>query len=247
MIPMTMKERPILFRGPMVKAILDGTKTQTRRIVKPQPWKEGQYKGHPKGIDKAFFREDHDEWWFTPKDVREYDPSPYSVMCLKCPYGKPGDRLWVRESFWQSGFTANAAHPESGCNDPVWIWGEKTAFDLERTPMGWRKRPSIHMPRWASRINLEVTEVRVERLQDISEEDALSEGIQRGDGKWHTISHSAQLHDVHGFYVEGSHIRHNAPTHAFRHLWESVNGPGSWDANPWLWVVTFKNITKDQP
>ena len=196
----------------MVRAILDGRKTQTRRIVKlPNTTQPDPLLHHIDAFGNAVFT----------------DGSVVRGLA------EVGTRLWVRESFWQSGFPANAAHPESGCNDPVWVWGEKVAFDLERTPMGWRKRPSIHMPRWASRITLEVTGVRVERLQDISEEDAKAEGADPvvllpddDTGLLTTV-----MHDTKGDHRDG-----------FAALWSSINGLGSWQANPWTWVIEFKRI-----
>lgn len=164
-----MKERPILFSGPMVRAILDGRKTQTRRVVKPR---QGML----------------DDWTGLP-----------------CPYGKPGDRLWVRETCYfeqPHGEVIYRADP-----------GSEKALDPEFTGLRWR--PSIHMPRWASRITLEIVNVRVERLQDIRVDDARAEGVT---AKW--------------------------PVHGFRNLWQSINGFGSWDANPWVWVVEFRNMER---
>ncbi len=152
-----MKERPIMFTGPMVRAILDGRKTQTRRVIRPQP----RWVGDP-GI--PFRTEDAD-----PKGI------------IQCPYGKPGDQLWVRET-WA---------PNEGD-----VLAGKAFYRADNNTIVERWRPSIHMPRWASRITLEITKVRVERLQDISEEDAKAEGsayrtefrdIWRsiyGDGSW---------------------------------------------------------------
>jgi hypothetical protein len=168
-----MKERPILFSGPMVRAILEGRKTQTRRIVKPQPLCIAS-----------------GEWIMNGS---------------ACKYGKPGDRLWVRETWWAPRDDVRGEYKREyikyaatldGMGQPTW-------------------KPSIHMPRWASRINLEVVSVRVERLQNISEEDARAEGI------WQP----------------------NWPL-SWRQLWESINGAGSWEANPWVWVVEFKRIER---
>jgi hypothetical protein len=181
-----MKERSILFSGPMVRAILAGTKTQTRRGVKRL-------------------------------DVRAGMPQPEndSLLSLCSPYGQPGDRLWVRET---------------------WAW-----FGCERLPCevlyradghtklydGYgRWRPSIHMPRWASRILLEITDVRVERLCDISEADARAEGI-KVDECGHAIR-------------EEDHVAWGGARSAFADLWASINGPDSWAANPWVWVISFR-------
>ena len=179
-----MKERPILFSGQMVRAILDGRKKQTRRVVK-----NPEYMGCLTGD--------------CPHDTRSECIAEITVFgATKCPYGIEMDRLWVRETF---------AAP----------WGRSGVFyradDKKEYDGNWR--PSIFMPRWASRITLEITEVRVERLQDISEEDAESEGTK---------------------YPAGG------PTSCYRMgyswLWESINGKGSWDENPWVWCITFKRI-----
>jgi len=198
----------------MVRAILDGRKTQTRRIVKlPNTTQPDPLLHHIDAFGNAVFT----------------DGSVVRGLA------EVGTRLWVRESFWQSGFPANAAHPESGCNDPVWVWGEKVAFDLERTPMGWRKRPSIHMPRWASRITLEVTGVRVERLQDISEEDAIAEGVEC----WEERGYDDAQDFYRNYHTGGDLFTAKA---SYRTLWESINGPGSWERNDWVWVIEFKRI-----
>lgn len=196
-----MKERPILFSAPMVRAILEGQKTQTRRIYKNRK--------HPDfGCDMAGCELVREQQHFIDRI---------------CPYGQPGDRLWVREA-WQ---------------------GDKHDFDAgimplyratdERTEAGWR--PSIHMPRWASRILLEVTAVRVERLQAISEADAIAEGIEsvRNEGKyWRDYSNPA------GRDCES--MTAVTPVESYRTLWESINGQGSWAANPWVWVVEFNKV-----
>lgn len=190
------RERPILFSAPMVRAILDGRKTQTRRVVKAEiPSWVKVWNGH-NGAEHFFFDREEDD------EAGMHWP-PYDEKGLLCPYGQPGDRLWVRESF------SYYSHRE-GC----WYWadGNIAAHDCER-PI----RPSIHMPRWASRITLEVVSVRVERLQDISEQDAKAEGAEPAEC-------------CHAHY------------HGFRKLWESINGAGSWEANPWVWVVEFRRV-----
>lgn len=203
-----MKERPILFSAPMVRAILEGRKTVTRRIIKPtQPRADGLW---PAGRD----------------------PLP------DCPYGQPSDRLWVRETWMPDA-------PRDGTWDDVAFFGCKgsplSMIPAQyRTPehvihraswdghdmVGWK--PSIHMPRWASRITLEVTGVRIERLQDISEADARAEGIEQSERT--------------GGWLPGNCA---APEWAFRELWESINGAGSWNANPWVWVVEFRRIEQE--
>lgn len=202
-----MKERPILFSAPMVRAILEGRKTQTRRIVKPRviPVVEECFRVNGKWCNRTF----------------DYD------LVNLCPYGQPGDRLWVRET-WASRGVNPVAMPSGKFGAAVVEYRADTAratWDrdpIQRDPDGhWR--PSIFMPRWASRIRLEVTGVRVERLNDISEADAIAEGIP-----------AASLHDLDCDTI--------APSAHYRDIWESINGPGSWAKNPFVWVVEFKRI-----
>ena len=213
-----------MFSAPMVRALLAGTKTQTRRVCKPaqfyslshvvevpDPLERGQvYNGSHFGDEEG--------------DVQ-----------FSSPYGGRGDRLWVRETFsgpWcmeaQDGIAA-APPSKWGKSSEIWYWA-----DGEPTHGDWtRPRPSIHMPRRASRITLEVTGVRVERLQDISEADSIAEGC--------TQNHN-------GYFCGGPHavsgLKQMATARqAYRHLWESINGPESWAANPWVWAVSFRGVT----
>lgn len=190
-----MTERPILFSAPMVRALLDGTKTQTRRVVK-----EGGVRVMRDGN-------------LCIAGVAFSSPDEHKSAC---PYGQIGNRLWVREAF--AGTIAYERH-----GYPLKEWGNKLWYIADGEPRSgqWtRPRPSIHMPRCLSRITLEIVSVRVERLNDISEVDVIAEGV-RGD-------QYAGL--------ERSHAR------AYSTLWESINGPGSWEANPWVWVVNFKRV-----
>lgn len=184
-----MKERPILFSAPMVRAILEGRKTMTRRVATkikaPKVWTM------PKGIDS--FWNVNPCWRETPGEL--------------CPYGQPGDRLWVRETWTnESGYTKDVCYRASA---------------LPFIADGIKWKPSIFMPRAFSRITLEITNVRVERLNDISEEYAKGEGAD-------------------GLKYSGQGFEHCIYREAFRTLWDSINGPGSWDANPLVWVVEFK-------
>ncbi len=217
------QERPILFSGPMVRAILVGTKTETRRIVKP---------GLSAALDYLDCDDAHDcvsgwgddghsgpgvyAWCSTyPDDGAEFCP---------CPYGVPGDRLWVRETwraepsivFYAADGARRTANKASLSND----WAEKAGWvyvdghgwriseaDFARQP--WRT--PVHMPRWASRLTLAVEAVRVERLHDIDDAGARAEGV--------------------------------ADREAYRVLWSAINGAESWDANPWVWVVGFSRVT----
>ena len=194
------REFPILFSAPMVRAILDGRKTQTRRVVKPQP-----------NVVHAIY---NDASIATNLLFRKCDQR------IHCPYGQPGNRLWVRET-WARDDEDGAVMFRADCG----LGGD--ADDWQRgindgAPR-YRWRPSIHLPRWASRILLEVIAVRVERLQDISEADALTEGV--------TFS----------VPVKPSRAERMARD-AYAELWESINGTGSWDANPWVWVIEFKRV-----
>lgn len=204
-----MTERPILFSGAMVRALLTGTKTQTRRVVKPQPT---GFVGGP-GVTLC-----------------DSSPAPLVPMndfagtCgqeIICPYGQPGDRLWVREGYsgphWMTGVPPREWIPGT----PIWCWADGNPLHGDWT----KPKPGMHMPRWASRITLEITGVRVERLQDISEADAQAEGwTMRPE-----VSTDPQVHK-------------EAARDWFMDLWESINGPGSWDANPWVWVVEFRRL-----
>lgn len=208
------KERPILFSGPMVRAILEGRKTQTRRVIAT-------------------------DWW---RCLDPEDDDDRASAIPQCPYGQPGERLWVRES-WASQIAPGennyciAYKADGECSGRLqdgaggwmaihhgWISGVSTVESgrfYGRTRYGsWC--PSIHMPRWASRLTLEITRVRVERLQDISEEDALSEGVTTCDGVW-----------------SGS------TRNAYRELWNSINAKRGlpWATNPWVWVIDFRRTT----
>lgn len=200
-----MKEKPILFSAPMVRAILDGRKTQTRLVVK---------KAIP---DESFINAPYNGFAF----VGQFNGGTYTVPFL-CPYGQPGDRLWVRET-WQ-GFRQVCVEydewepmdsPKDRHNnqpyEPVY------RADGKSQPDKWF--PAIHMPRLFSRITLEITKVRVERLHGISRGDAMAEGCpfpNMADG--------------------------DSPRTWFAELWQSINGPDSWAANPWVWVIEFKRI-----
>ncbi|CUZ08633.1 Uncharacterised protein [Serratia marcescens] len=236
-----MKERPVIFNGEMVRAILDGRKTQTRRVIanvsldnciplqKPTKTKDGIY--------------------------THVMDAPGNGLC---PFGQIGDRLWVRETFAILG-------NEDGC--PIdWdgnlikgdekhaariykasCWQEPGNYGLWSIPDrdtqyegAWR--PSIHMPRWASRITLEITAVRVERLNDISEEDAKAEGVRAlennfGNGPAYCDYLLPNLDDAAEWY--------NRASDSFKSLWKSIYGAESWRANPWVWVIEFKQVSEE--
>lgn len=202
-----MKERPMLFSGPMVRAILEDRKTQTRRIVT----NESLISLRPDG---------------TPGKVQK-----------RCPYGQPGDRLWVKETFriWQDEDSCfegpiggNLCNP--GVRRRMLKRTEYRASSQNAEGIGWR--PSIFMTRWLSRITLEITGVRVERLHDISEADAIAEGIERvpmpsGESCWRD-------------YLDGGILSRAVSSYAT--LWASINGRASWSSNPFVWVVEFKKL-----
>ena len=204
-----MTERPILFSGAMVRAILAGTKTQTRRVVKPQP--VGQESICRSGNNC-------EAWW-----IGRMRDSENAWRIVKCPYGAPGGRLWVRETFAFRGETVEGR--------------DRYRYRADENPAtdGWKWRPAIHMPRAACRLILEVTSVRVERLQDISIKDAAAEGcyagvvIERaGDGAVKRVA---------GTSVD-----------AYRALWDSLNAKRGlgWAANPWVWVVSFRRAAAEK-
>jgi hypothetical protein len=205
-------KRPIGFSGPMVRAILDGRKTQTRRIIKHR---ENRWECSDDGVTgKA--------WPFWPCYVFG-EPEP---IAMPCPYGKPGDRLWVRETF-----------NSDWCDQVIFKADGGSAKDAGYTKEPKWKR-SIHMPRWASRITLEITAVRVERLGDISEADAIAEGIESRPISW--------LPTASEYRYYGWIYKHDqwslSPMNSYESLWESINGPESWAANPWVWVIQFQKV-----
>lgn len=204
-----MKERPILFSAPMVRAIMAGTKTQTRRIAKIDGFAYG-------------------------KPYREVSvgPATTGLQDVSCPYGQPGDRLWVRET-WQAVSGTDRARRIVMNPRPSFGWVEYAASPIDEAPPRWR--PSIHMPRWASRITLEITTIRVERLQDISEADAIAEGVDCFPG-------CRQDDDAAAFNRIGPVDNDSFPIARYAVLWEQINGPGSWGANPWVWVVEFSRV-----
>lgn len=225
MAPMT--ERPIIFKAHDIRAILDGRKTQTRQVVKPQPTQcsSGKFNWSNSGRSIA---------GASIADIAEF---------AKCPFGQPGDRLWGREKHFINDYRG-ARVPEDERADTELVYAA-TDMDYVRNledDEGFAWRPSIHMPRWASRITLEVTGVRVERLQDISEDDAIDEGLHRIEiGSGYRTLYSATP-ATWAQVMEQEADAYDDPRAAYRELWEQVNGTGSWDANPWVWVIAFKRV-----
>lgn len=220
------KERPILFSGEMVKAILDGRKTQTRRIFAPEMIK---IEPHPKcGLYYKTYATRNGDIVLTGGGPF----IPKNWLCY-CPFGQPGDRLWVRETFYIDhwGYQGKLTGlPPLGEEDKWMLYYAADGDVCRQIPEcdcsdGPPKlHPSLHMPRWASRITLEITDIRVERLQDISGEDAKAEGWPRERELFPNINPDSKAKD---WYLR---------------LWESINGKGSWVKNPWVWVITFRKV-----
>lgn len=229
------KERPILFSGPMVRAIRDGRKTQTRRVVNPQP------QGSP------YFNALISEWRWIGDDGESGGP-------LKCPYGQPGDRLVVKEAAWMwcaklvssTEVTKKTGKPKVSwleCRNVQPIYCADHPAKPTHVPNGkavkvgdleycWHKKNARFLPRWASRGLDEVVSIRVERLREISEADAVAEGIVVND-----LGRLAEetLHTYHRQRLPAAVLQ-------YADLWESINGPGSWALNPWVWVIEFKSV-----
>lgn len=254
-----MADKPIIFSPSMVRALLDGRKTQTRRLLKPQPvWKNGFIK-HPDWSGSGY----ETEAFFAKKIVNGSFPEFIKI--------RVGDRLWVREN-WKVGawHYGNSTIAVDYCDGPVKEWLhvddpdllvrliEQSRADarLKNVPLhdgywehSWspgdspcRLRPSIHMPRWASRLTLTVSDVRVERLSDISRDDAISEGI-------HQSPTAPQYAKERGCdWTHGTETRVGSPVSAFADLWRSINGEDSWSENPWVAAYSFtvenRNIDK---
>ena len=208
------KERPILFSAPMVRAILEGRKTVTRREVK----KPAALDCLAAGFEPAFLAQ----------------PGNSDL----CPYGKPGDRLWARETWYCDHFEVmrgpylkpDDLDVSEARDDGTLVYAADGLTPYETDQPVWK--PSIHMPRWACRILLEITAVRVERLQDICEEQAKAEGVR-------LYTDHAELGDW--WHVEGIETYSADPRKSFELLWLSVGD--DWNANPWVWVVEFKQVT----
>jgi hypothetical protein len=208
-----MKERPILFSAPMVRALLDGSKTQTRRMVKmPPSW------------DCIVYADWGNGWWPYRSDDGESPSYDNNEIPLRCPYGKAGDRLWVKETWSEVGtmdpglIVYRADYP--ACM-PVEYQNVPPAAEIK-----WKS--SLFMRRTTSRILLEIVGIRVERLQDISQADARAEGAPPSHPSIDAVSRQIGYADF--------------PRSWYAQLWAQINGAGSWEANPWVWVVEFRRV-----
>ena len=249
-----MKELPTLFSTPMVQAILDGRKTQTRRtkgleFISEVPFNEG--------LNKAPYRGRYDNWYYQLQCAVDASEE----FGLKCPYGKIGDILWVRETFYAYGHWTKTIHEKTEENG----WKSKVEYHFHdltisegknyfyedcppaselickgRLGLGYFKRPSIFMPKEACRIRLEITNIRVERLQDISEEDAKAEGVYfYGWDDYHQTDYKNYSYNDKGMCDDWGV---QTAKESYQTLWESINGRGSWEKNPWVWVIEFIRI-----
>ena len=227
------KERPILFSGPMVRAILEGRKSQTRRLLRVPD--------HPAVADWVLDSEYRAAARAHSEAVADQYVSTFPHGRVRCPYGVPGDRLWVRETFctcydgqeayeviYAADNTRRGFSTASNATDDQLDWLERSM-----TTHGERGRPAIHMPRWACRLVLEVTASRVERLQDISEDDARAEGCEQ------------KRYLVNPFKTGALRARFSGEVSTFKEsyalLWDSLNAKRSpWASNPWVWAITFR-------
>jgi len=215
-------EKPILFSAPMVRAVMRevSPKTVTRRIVKVQPHGAGS--------------------WVRFGDLFHF-PNICPHTIIKSPYGLDGDLLWVRETF-RGAAGYDGFPPSKWGNKPIWYPADGTPSGAEWFHLSDKCKPGIHMPRWASRLTLEITDIRVERLQDITEADAIAEGVEKNaivPAEWRPEDGYRHYGFPPDYQGEGYEYCATA-RESFRTLWESINGPGSWDGNPWVWAVSFR-------
>lgn len=215
------KERPILFTGPLVNAILKSDKTQTRRVIRT-------------------------EWW---RCLDPEDPDDRNAAIKQCPYGQPGDRLWIRETFR---YVILKSDLHYSVNYKAGGWksckrhGPKSLDVTKATSYegseAWPWKPSIHMPRWASRLTLAITNVRVERLQDISTNDALAEGVNLTPF-W--MPNELNARPFGEKWWDDFYFWTNYPQLVFQRLWDSLNARRGypWTSNPWVWVIEFKSLS----
>jgi hypothetical protein len=243
-----MTERPILFKGEMVRAILDGRKTQTRRVMKVQPYPDSivtveHY--HPTVIDRHGDMQPGPEIFGAHWDDGEYG--------CRSPYGAPGDMLWVREA-WRA-WSQYDDWPPSRLPPGVDVQYIADAS----APWSSRYRSPRYMPRWASRITLRITDIRVERLQDISEDNARTEGCEArpfpgpwwqgyrdlGDGQlFHqqAVGETPPEWMIEPKKMPATPWLDRSARDGFRSIWMGLYGPDAWDENPWVWVIEFERV-----
>jgi hypothetical protein len=208
-----MKETPILFSAPMIRAILAGHKTQTRRVMKVQP-PDSRYRLSTVISTTGNRKIEGKHHWVV---VDGYEVQQESLKYFRSPYGYKDDRLWVRETWKPAGENEYLYYADD--------FTETLTKNIEKD-LTFKWNPSIHMPRKASRITLEILQIRCERLKDISDSDALAEGIE----------------PYSGYIVPKVFEKDSVHIHRFKELWESINGNGSWDLNPYVWAITFKRV-----
>lgn len=256
--PPKQKEGSLIVKAESVRSILDGRKSQMRRVIKPQPRiGQGAYEqiGNGVGAAELVIRVDVDRNGRKLKGgYRCLGAENYAEQF--CPYGQPGDRLWVRETHaWADVMIDNVEREDAVC---VAYKADKTilrhegspplkldtyAINFEHKSLRWR--PSIHMPRWASRLTLKITKIRVERLQEITNEDAIAEGLtpQRACRQSPLQNpEPCKLGTAWSAPAGRTHYPPEMAALAYRDLWDSINGVGAWDKNPWCWVLEFKRI-----
>jgi hypothetical protein len=234
-----MKEHPILFSGEMVKAILEGRKSQTRRVIKPQPFDQADGSWHI---------------MLNPRSGYNSERTLRNMLPYRCPYGQPGDRLWVREKFqitipsgsvgdeWIGDETSEVDGPLPKVKpESLGYWLQIVYAADEPDQCSWW-RPSIFMPRWASRITLEIVKIRVERLQDISRDDAMFEGVEVVNPYAIESALPPGMPAAFKDYRDASNFFTADPIRSYRSLWENINSKETWTSNPWVWVIGFKVV-----
>jgi hypothetical protein len=260
--PSMHREKPILFSGPMIRAILEGRKTVTRRAVKAHHLPRLSGSDYP-GNEWTATAQHHPRYGFNVSGATEAECAAELALYGNCPYGRRGQRLWVRETWYcnhsevQKGpylQPADMVDLDQAREDGDLVYAADGLNPYEQDQPTWK--PSIHTPRWASRILLEVTAVRIERLQDISEDQAKAEGCFFTDYGQQCFHGDTGWKDVGDCPAQAGHQQRNGwawdkttsheqclftPRFAFANLWSSVGG--DWDANPWVWVVEFKRVT----
>lgn len=239
-----MKPHGILFSGAMVRTILEGRKTQTRRVIDPQPPYGLNYFGRV--LCSTTPSEEGKHVWY------DSDRLPKQRFAAKCPHGPVGRKLWVRETLTRGCFTHLLTGNElpnypvakyKADGDDV-LTKQPDGFEIEPWWKGKGDLPAIHMPQRAARIWLEVTEIRCQRLQEITEEDAIAEGIEEIPKSLYPLNGRRRAEGPFWRHYESESLCANDPVTSYLTLWNSIDGPGSWHANPWVWAYTFKRIER---